>query len=51
MGKRIELENVLGDLDKYSFFPEHNFHPKQTSTGLLKTNECLNNMQRKNAMS
>lgn len=38
MGERIELENVLGDLYKYSFFPEDNFKPKQTSTLLLKTN-------------
>ena len=47
MGERREFKNVLGDLYKYSFFPEHNFKPKQTSTLLLKTNECLNNMQRK----
>lgn len=51
MGERGELDAILDDLYKFSFYPEHNFKPKQTSPALLKTNERLNSMQRKNATS
>lgn len=47
MGERIELNDVLGDLYKYSSTLSTILSQSKLLQVLLKTNECLNNMQRK----